>query len=62
MVARRLPVWPVPRQLRGEDRLGLESKPNTCDVLPRRRPRGPALVEGHRARAARERTGAGGDR
>jgi formate dehydrogenase major subunit len=43
----------------------MESKANTCDVLPGRRPRGPALVdlvEGHRARAARERTGGGGDR
>jgi formate dehydrogenase major subunit len=35
----------------------MESKANTCDVLPGRRPRGPALVElveGHRARATRE--------
>jgi formate dehydrogenase major subunit len=43
----------------------MESKANTCDVLPGRRPRGPALVElveGHRARAARERSGGGGDR
>jgi len=43
----------------------MESKANTCDVLPGRRPRGPALVdlvESHRARAARERTGGGGDR
>ena len=43
----------------------MESKANTCDVLPGRRPRGPALVdlvESHRARAARERTEGGGDR
>ena len=43
----------------------MESKANTCDVLPGRRPRGPALVdlvEGHRARATRERTEGGGDR
>ena len=43
----------------------MESKANTCDVLPGRRPRGPALVdlvERHRARAARERTEGGGDR
>ncbi|HJW58914.1 MAG TPA: molybdopterin dinucleotide binding domain-containing protein, partial [Actinomycetota bacterium] len=36
----------------------MESKANTCDVLPGRRPRGPALVElveGHRARALKER-------
>jgi formate dehydrogenase major subunit len=35
----------------------MESKANTCDVLPGRRPRGRALVElveGHRARALRE--------
>ena len=35
----------------------MESKANTCDVLPGRRPRGPALVElveGHRARALAE--------
>jgi formate dehydrogenase major subunit len=35
----------------------MESKANTCDVLPGRRPRGPALVElveDHRARALRE--------
>jgi formate dehydrogenase major subunit len=35
----------------------MESKANTCDVLPGRRPRGPALVElveGHRARATAE--------
>ena len=35
----------------------MESKANTCDVLPGRRPRGPALVElveGHRARALEE--------
>jgi formate dehydrogenase major subunit len=43
----------------------MESKANTCDVLPGRRPRGAALVElveGQRARAARERSGGGGDR
>jgi formate dehydrogenase major subunit len=37
----------------------MESKANTCDVLPGRRPRGPALVElveGHRARALEEGT------
>ena len=42
----------------------MESKANTCDVLPGRRPRGPALVElveGHRARAlAEQREEAGG--
>ena len=40
----------------------MESKANTCDVLPGRRPRGPALVqlvEGHRARALREQEGPG---
>ena len=39
----------------------MESKANTCDVLPGRRPRGPALVElveGHRARALAEERGA----
>ena len=42
----------------------MESKANTCDVLPGRRPRAPALfelVEGHRARAlAEQREEAGG--
>jgi len=43
----------------------MESKANTCDVLPGRRPRGPALVElveGHRARALAEERGEGGHR
>jgi formate dehydrogenase major subunit len=43
----------------------MESKANTCDVLPGRRPRGPALVElveGHRARALAEERGGPGAR
>jgi formate dehydrogenase major subunit len=43
----------------------MESKANTCDVLPGRRPRGPALVglvESHRARALAEERGEGGQR
>ena len=43
----------------------MESKANTCNVLPGRRPRGPALIElvkGHRARALAEERGEGGHR